>query len=127
MKFYVDTPLVLAFVQGNPPYSGRVSSHVLRAGITTVASELTRMEGHYLARRTKNPVLQDDVDIFLAPSDILDLTRPVFELAAEIQVALVCKAGSAIHLAAATVHGCDEFVTSHRRLARWKGVRVRVL
>jgi uncharacterized protein len=127
MRFYVDTPLVIDFVKARPPYSGQVMSYVLRVGVMTANSELTRMEGYYLARKTNDPVLRDDIDIFLAPSEILPLTRPVFELAAEIRVTIRCTDFSAIHLAAATVHQCDEFVTRQRRLARWKGVRVHVL
>jgi uncharacterized protein len=127
MRFYVDTPLAIDFVKARPPYSGQVMSYVLRAGVMTVNSELTRMEGYYLARKTSDLVLRDDLDIFLAPSEMLPLTRPVFELAAEIRVTIRCTDFSAIHLAAATVHHCDEFVTRQRRLARWKGVRVHVL
>jgi predicted nucleic acid-binding protein len=127
MRSYVDTDLIVDFVKGNPPMSGRVLNHVLRAGVTTVVSDLTRMECIVLAARANDPVLRQDLDGFIAASDLAKMTSPVYVLAAEIQVKINCSPSNALHLAAAELDRCDEFVTNKRRLARWKGVRVHVL
>ncbi len=127
MRFSVDTGLIVDFVKGDPPMSGRVSNHAIRVGVTTVVSDLTLMECAVLSAKAKDPVLRQDLDGFIAASDTAELNRAVYILAAEIQGRINCSQAHAIHIAAAQLDGCDEFVTDKRRLARWKGIRVHVL
>jgi predicted nucleic acid-binding protein len=127
MRIYVDAELIGHVVQANVPILGRVTSRIFKAGVITVVSELTRMECLVTALQSGDPVLRQEFDIFLAPAEILNLTAPVFDRAAEIRATHGFTVVDAINLAAAAHYGCDEFLTRKRRLGRYAGVRVQVV
>jgi predicted nucleic acid-binding protein len=72
-------------------------------------------------------VTRQDIDIFFAPGVLLPLSADVYERAAEIRAKYIFATVDSIHLAAASVHGCDEFLTRKRRLGSYTGVRVQVV
>ena len=127
MRIYVDTPLVMHFIDGNVPYSGAVSARIFQAGADTVFSELSRMECRALALLRGRPKLLVDVDVFFAPGFLIPLCKDVFNMAAEIRGKYRFVVTDSIHLAAATFHGCDEFLTMKKSLKQYPGVRVHVV
>lgn len=127
MRLYIDTPLILDYIEGNPPYSGAVNARLVRGGVDTLFTPLSRMECLAVALDPGTRVTRHDVDVFFAPGVLLPLTDDVYERAAEIRAAHKLAVVDAIHLAAASVHGCDEFLTRKRRLKRYAGVRVQVV
>jgi uncharacterized protein len=126
MRIYVETEPILHYVEANVPLSGAVAQRIHQPGARTVVSDLTKMECSVIALR-RGGSLRLDFDIFLAACDVLPLTAAIFDRAAAIQVALNCTPLTAIHLAAAVVHGCDEFLTRHRKLKRFAGISVHVI
>jgi uncharacterized protein len=127
MRIYLDSELVDHVVQANVPISGRITPRIFRAGVTTVVSDLTRIECMVVALRSGVTQLRRDFETFFAPSEVLTLTTPVLDRAAEIRATHGFTVVDAIHLAAATLHGSDEFLTRRRRLKRYTGVRVEVV
>lgn len=125
--FYVDTPLVMHFIDGNVPYSGAVSAKIFQSSADTVFSELSRMECRALALLRGRPKLLVDVDIFFAPGLLVSLSEDVFNLAAEIRGRYRFVVTDSIHLAAATFHGCDEFLTMKKSLKQYTGVRIHLV
>lgn len=127
MRIYVDSPLLMHFIDGNAPYSAAVSSRIFQAGADTVFTELSRMECRAVALLRGRPKLLVDVDIFFAPGLQVPLSRDVFDLAAEIRGKYRFLVTDSIHLAAATFDGCDEFLTMKKSLKQYTGVRVQVV
>jgi predicted nucleic acid-binding protein len=58
---------------------------------------------------------------------VLSLSPTVCDRAAEIRASYGLKTPDAIHLAAATLAGCDVFLTNDRRLAGFPGIVVEVV
>jgi len=127
MRLYIDTPLILDYMQGNPPYSGAVNSRLIQPSVDTLFTHLSRMECLAVALRPGNTLTNLDVDIFFAAGVLLPLTEGVYMRAAEIRAAHDLGVVDSIHLAAANFYGCDEFLTRKRRLKRYTGVPVTVV
>jgi predicted nucleic acid-binding protein len=127
MRLYIDTPLILDYIEANPPYSGAVNARIARGGVDTLFTPFSRMECLAVALDPATRVTRLDVDVFFAPGVLLPMTNDVYERAAEIRATYHFAVVDSIHLAAATVHGCDEFLTRKRRLKRYAAVRVEVV
>lgn len=68
-------------------------------------------------------------DTFFAASTLgwATLSRPVFDLAADLRAGHALKTPDALHLAAAIVGGCSEFWTNDRRLEQAAAGRLQVV
>lgn len=127
MRIYVDTEVIEHVVQANVPISGRATVRIYKAGVTTVVSDLTRMECTAIALQSGNTQLQKDFELFFAPSEVLTLTSAVYDRAAEIRGTHGFTVIDSLHLATAAEYGCDEFLTRKRRLKRYTGVPIYVI
>ena len=127
MRIYIDSRLIVDFLQGNVPYSGAVTNRIARSGVDTLFTDLSRMECLATALRPGSGLTRLDIDVFFAPGVRLALSADIYERAAEIRAAHDFAIADSIHLAAAAVHGCDEFLTRKRRLKQFAGVRVQVV
>ena len=73
-------------------------------------------------KRHDMPLLSD-YDNFFGQRDlsVVGISRPMFELATELRAAHGWRTPDALHVAAATLTGCDELWTNDRRLTGASG------
>ena len=128
MVIYLDTCILIYWVEGPAPFDARVRSHVAAlqaAGHEFAVSEFTRLESLVKPLGLGDgPLLLDYERLFLAPKvRFVPLTAPVFERAAAIRGVRVYGSGKrytvqdSLHLAAAIQAGCGSFLTNDHRLA----------
>ena len=138
MVTYLDTCIVIYWIEGPAPFDARVRSHIANleaAGHSFAVSEFTRLE--CLVKplgRGDGALLLDYERLFLAPNvTFAPLAAPVFERAAAIRGVHAYGSGKrysfqdSLHLAAAVQTGCDTFLTNDHRLAGFPDVNVDVL
>ncbi|MBW3622023.1 MAG: PIN domain-containing protein [Armatimonadetes bacterium] len=81
------------------------------------------------------PIRQGDIVLLLSfesyfntlVSEIVPLSAEVMDHAAEIRAFYGFRTPDAVHLAAATVSGCDTFLTNDHRLDRFTGIPVEIV
>jgi uncharacterized protein len=138
MLIYLDTCIVIYWIEGPAPFDTRVRSHVgvLQAvGHRFAISELTRLECLVKPPGVGNGAMVLDYErLFLAPNvTFVPLTAPVFERAAAIRGVHVSTSGKryslpdSLHLAAAVQAGCSSFLSNDYRLAGFPDINVDVL
>lgn len=79
--------------------------------------------------RERNSDLLDDFSDFFeaAVAEIIPISREVIDTATEIRAEYNFRVPDAIHLAAAVVSRCDEFLTNDRQLSQYTGIPVSIL
>lgn len=109
------------------PWAGRIAQALeAQSSARLVVTDLVRMECRVGPLKTQEPGLLRRFDEFFAAVGSLPLTTAVFDRAAELRAHHNIRTPDAIHLAAALIHGCDEFWTNDDRLSAAAGdVRVR--
>ncbi len=132
MLVYLDTMIVVYYVEGVPPFKTRAQTHIanlLTAGDQLAVSSLSRQECRMKPIRTGNSTLLAEYDRFLTnPSLVrLSLPNPVFELATLIQAQNGFRLADSLHLAAAIEGMCDVFLTNDTQLQRFTGITVSML
>lgn len=138
MLTYLDTCILIYWVEGPAPFDARVRTHLAAlqaAGNRFAVSEFTRLE--CLVKPLgigDGPLLLDYERLFLAPNvTFLPLKAPVYERAANIRAAHTYASKKrysvqdSVHLAAAVQAGCDAFLTNDFRLAGFRDINVDVL
>jgi predicted nucleic acid-binding protein len=87
------------------------------------------MECRVKPLRDGNSALLLDFDDFFAGTmtETVPLSREVLDRATEIRAKYGFQTPDAIHLAAATVSGCDVFLTNDHRLDRYSDIAVEVV
>lgn len=87
------------------------------------------MECHIKPLRNGDAALLQDFDDYFAGAvaEIVPLSRAVINRATTIRAQHGYKTPDAIHLAAATVLGCDVFLTNDHRLDRFTGLVIEVV
>jgi uncharacterized protein len=129
VRSYLDSAPSIYFVERIPPWFDQVRIHLATPGLIPVASDLTRMECRILPLRRGDQILLNEFDRFFdqVMTERVSLTSDVMDVAAEIRARFRFKTPDAIHLAAATVSGCDVFLTNDHRLDGFTDIRVEVL
>jgi len=129
---YLDSNVVIYFVERNPTFGAPAASRILAiqaAGDTILLSDLTRMECLVMPFRTGNAALEASFDGFfnLHGVQVVAITRAVCEEAARIRAHFPFKQMDSLHLAAAVVHRADVFLTNDARLNAFTRLTVEVL
>ncbi len=132
MLFYLDTAILIYFIEQKGTFQARAAQRLARlqaAGGEVAISDLVRMECRVGPLRSGDVSGLADFDAFFANPDvrIVPLTHAVFDRAAEIRARYSFKTPDSIHLAAAIEPGCDRFLTHDARLSRFTGITIEIL
>jgi predicted nucleic acid-binding protein len=116
---YWDSCVLIYRLQDVEPWNRKIAvalSTLIQPKV--VVSELSRLECRVKPLREGDLSTLATFDAFFAAPAIgyAPLSRPVFDLATDLRARYRLKTADAMHLAAAIVHGCDEFWTNDRRL-----------
>jgi len=119
-KIYLDTCIVIYFVEKHPVYAGEIE--ILINGLDSddilCFSPLVRLECLVMPMRTKDTILQGHFDSFFNAQEILEIRAECFDDAARLRGNFSpLKTPDALHLATAIYHDCDEFWTNDNRLS----------
>ena len=126
MRIYLDAAPIIYVVERVSPYLPQLLQHFSLPDTTLVTSDMARLECRMKPLRDNNVVLLSGYDRFFkaAVTQMVPLTTEVIDLATEIRAQFGFGTPDAIHLAAATVAGCDEFLTNDHRLRRFDRLHV---
>jgi predicted nucleic acid-binding protein len=132
MIVYLDTNIVIYFVERNPTWWPKVTARLARFRASKeefAVGDLSRAECLVGPFKAGNEVLEASYRAFFADPDIrvLPMTAIVCERAARIRAVYRYDLPDALHLATAVEHGCGLFFTNDGRLARCKEITVEVL
>lgn len=138
MLAYLDTCILIYWVEGPAPFDARVRTHIATleaAGHRFAVSELCRLECLVKPLGLNDGALLLDYErLLLAPSiTFLPLTAPVFERAANIRASHKyangrrCSVQDSLHLAVAVQSGCTSFLTNDLRLDGFSDIAIDVL
>jgi uncharacterized protein len=118
MKIYLDSCIFIYLVDGPELYALPVAEAMqTSSGGIFCFSDLVRLECLVGPIRRGDQEQQQLFTEQFKMLTYLPLTSSVYDLAAELRAQHRLKTPDAIHAAAATLHGCDEFWTNDRRLA----------
>ncbi|MDP2665723.1 MAG: type II toxin-antitoxin system VapC family toxin [bacterium] len=128
LLIYLDTTPLIYLVEQVPQLADIVADR-LSSTDTIVISEFTRLECRVKPLRERATEVLNDFDRFFSESvgEILSLSREVMDSATDIRARYGFKTPDAIHLAAASVAGCDLFLTNDLRLDRFVELPIEVL
>jgi len=116
-RAYADACLLIYWVERSGPLALAATRWVLaQRDVTLCVSPLTRLEVLVNPLRSGNEVLVAAYDTVLAQQEWLPMGDEIFALALDLRVKHGLKTPDALHLAAATHHGCTEFWTNDDRL-----------
>jgi predicted nucleic acid-binding protein len=123
MRIYFDSCVLIYRIEQREPWVSWVNSRlawVEASGATLVVSELTRMECRVRPMALGSADMLSAFDRFFEQPRLAwqGLDRPVFELATRLRSESRLKTPDALHLAAALIAGCRQFVTNDQRLAQ---------
>jgi predicted nucleic acid-binding protein len=132
MIIYLDTNIIIYFVEHNPVWWPKVSARLAAAsaaGDTFGISDLTRMEGLVGPIRSGDARLHADFVAFFARPDVgvFPLSAAVCDRAARVRALHNFRTPDALNLAAAIENGCGLFLTNDAKPARFPDVPVEVL
>ena len=132
MIVFLDTNIVIYFVENPPVFGARATGHLtsLRtAGNTFAVSDLVRLECRVFPLRHSNLTLLGQFDAFFGSSDVcvLPLSALVCDRATQLRATHNFKTPDALQLAAAIIHGCDRFLTNDTRLSACTDLPIDVL
>lgn len=132
MNIYLDSNIVVYFIENSADWGSRASSRILdiqsRGDVISV-SDLTRMECRIRPLRDGNTQLLQEYDSFfqLAGVRVLAISPIVCDRAAAIRASLRYKPIDALHLASALQAGCDRFLTNDNRLSGFPDMSIELL
>jgi predicted nucleic acid-binding protein len=111
------------------PFNTHLVQQLSAPNTFLVISDLSRLECRIKPIRDGNQLLLGGYAQFFreAISQIASLSTEVIDLATEIRANFGFTTPDAIHLAAAMVTKCDEFLTNDQRLQRFDEMRVVVI
>jgi len=132
MIVFLDTNIVIYLIERQPGFGPRARAQInlLRSGGHTLAvSDLVCMECRVLPIRLGNLPLLSQYDAFFTANyvRIFPLTTAVCERATLLRAGHRFKTADALQLAAAIVHGCDQFLTNDVRLSACTDIPITVL
>lgn len=120
MKIYLDTCIVIYFVERHAVYSPQIESLMKNLSHADFFhSPLTKMETLVMPFRTKDTQLQKLYDFFFSSQTSLVIKDEIYEHAAQLRADFPSlKTPDALHLATALHHNCDELWTNDDRLSK---------
>lgn len=138
MLTYLDTCILIYWIEGPAPFDARVRAHVATlqaAGHRFAVTDLNRLECLVKPLAINDGNLLIDYERLLLASNLsfIPLAAPVFERAANIRANHAYVNGKrysvqdSMHLAAAVHAGCTSFLTNDTRLAGFPDIQVEVL
>ena len=134
MTICLDANCVIYLVEKNPLWGPKVIARLAvakAAGDSIAVCDLARAECLVGPLKSGDAAILADYQRFFASPAVkmLPLSPAVCERAAEIRVAALMKIKlpDALHLAAATEHGCGRFLTNDVQLKRCSAIPVEVL
>jgi predicted nucleic acid-binding protein len=118
MRLYLDSCVVIYYVEQNPLFFLRVDERINDAETRIVVSDLTRLECLVQPLRQSDTDRLKQFELFFRSSDlvVMGCSGSVFDLATELRARHRLKTPDALHLAAAIHGGCEEFWTNDHRL-----------
>ncbi len=131
-KVFIDTAPFIYFIEkdeNNPQYFDKVKNFFIESsdkGIQLVTSVITIEEYMVYPYRNNLPIYAETFEQLLhaLEIDILEVSMPVARKAARIRADYRhFKAMDALQLAAASMSGCDLFLTNDRQLCQYKEFR----
>ena len=115
---YLDTCIIIYFVENNPLYSSKIEN--LMKSLSNVEfcfSSMTILETLVIPLRNKDLQLQKTYRLFFDSQKFLSIENQIYEKAAQLRADFSSlKTPDALHLATALHHNCDEFWTNDDRL-----------
>ena len=132
MTVYLDTNIVIYFVEQNPAWRAKVIARLARFRAVNdqmAVGDLTRAECLVGPFRSGDATIEASYRVFFADPEIrvLPMTATICEQAARIRAAEKFELVDALHLATAVEHGCGLFLTNDSHLARCTVIPVEVL
>ena len=117
MRIYLDTCVVIYWLEGEPALADAVSARMGEAaGAEFCISDLVRLECRVGPLRSGDTGLLKAMESLLSRLTNLPLETAVFDIAADLRVRHNLKTPDAIHAAAAIHHRCSELWTNDHRL-----------
>lgn len=132
MLIYLDSVIVIYFIEGPGAFQARAQAHLTRLGTSgdqLAISDMVRLECWVKPLRLKDAALRSDYDKFFAAGDVIHvpLSAGVYERAAHIRADHKFDLGDCLNLAAAIEASCDRFLTNDHRLKGFPDITVEVL
>jgi len=130
---YMDANCIIYSVERIEPYRTLLEPLWLASGPTTfwlASSELTLLEALVGPLKTGDARLETNFRTILQHSSdvqLIPITLPILERAAQLRAATSLKTPDAIHAATALEHGCTLFVTNDTAFRRVPGLPVTTL
>ncbi|OWY62336.1 VapC toxin family PIN domain ribonuclease [cyanobacterium TDX16] len=129
---YVDTPVVIYTVEGNPDYYSLLQPLWLKFQtneVEIISSELILMETLIVPLRNANNALIADYEQLLLSSEmrLIPISQAVLRQAATLRATTNIKTPDAIHAATALSVNCTQFITNDRGFRNVSGLPVVVL
>ncbi|MFO0803769.1 MAG: PIN domain-containing protein [Gemmataceae bacterium] len=129
MLIYLDSAPIIYLVEQSPVFALPTEAKLAALGGRLVSSDLARMQSLVIPLRSQDATRVREFEDFFSIqlTEVVELTRDVYRLAARIRAEFRFKTPDAIHLAAAVHSGCDRFLTNDSQLASFTGINVEVI
>jgi len=129
VRLYLDACPVIYLVQQVQPWFSAVDRRLREEDVEVVVSDLTRLECRVKPLRDGDQGLLEDFEEFFryAVAEVVPLSTAAVDRATEIRARYGFKAPDAIHLGAAQVSKCDDFLTNDHRLDGFPDMALEVL
>jgi len=132
MTIYLDSNVVIYYIEGDPIWEPKVKQRLLRAassGDVLAVSDAVRFECLVMPLRTRNSRCLADYARYFGDQSLqfLQITTAVWDRAVQIRAAHGFGPLDSIHLAAAVEAGCGLFLTNDVRLAKFPDIPVEVI
>ena len=132
MKLYLDASAVIFFLQGSPPARTVMAERLTGAresGDEVFVSDLTRFECRVQPLRESRKAVLTAYERFFASkgTHLVPVSRPAWDLAAEVRAKHGLKTLDALHVACAVTLGCNLLITGDARLAQCPEVKTELV
>lgn len=132
MKLYLDANVIIFGHEADEPLKQLVLNLLLdwcQRGGKVTTSILSRLECRVIPLRTRNAgLLADYADFFSSEAlEVVEISRPIIELATELRAQYGFKSPDAIHLASAVDAGAQKFLTADVALRKCTEIVVEVI
>jgi predicted nucleic acid-binding protein len=132
-EMFLDTALVIYFVERNPTYAALVDdifNRIDSGAVQTVTSPITLMECLVVPiQKSQAKVQQDFTDLIVSGANVrfVGLDSSIAQLAAKLRADHGLKLADAFQAATAVISGCGALLTNDLGLKRVPGISVLVL
>jgi predicted nucleic acid-binding protein len=132
VKLYLDANVIIFGHEADESLKQLVLKRLLdwcQRGGEVATSILSRLECRVIPLRTRNASLLADYDDFFSSAalEVVDISRPIIELATELRAKYGFKSPDAIHLASAIDVGAQTFLTADVALRKCTEIAVEMI